>query len=81
MIGENLMRETLVNFTIKSGTEIPHPPFYIHNNLYLTIPPPQAIPSRNIWNKDIGNPLNTKISEKRQNPRPPSLIEDEPIYI
>ena len=80
------MRETLVNFTIKSGTEIPpspilHPQQPLSNHPPPPPPPTQAISSRNIWNKDIGNPLNTKTSEKSQNPRPRSLIEDEPIYI
>ena len=83
LIGENLTTETLVNFTIKSGTDIPPSPIILH----LIISPPPAITSHNIWNKDViillhylcicrsqYQPLDAKPSEKDHNPRPPGEI-------
>ena len=47
------MRETSVNFTVKSGTGIPHPSIFHPVHPTSDHLPPPAITYRNIKNKDV----------------------------
>ena len=64
-IGESQIRGALFNF------------FVVKKCPFLHLP--DAAPS--FYNYPCINPLDAKLSEKDQNPRPPSLIEDELICI